>query len=89
MAQRTQVFSLDNPQTLILDLCMAPGGFTKSVRKRFPHANVHAITLPPDSGDHQVIVQDPKLNRRLTSSRCLILFSVHVGECFDARLSED
>lgn len=62
MAQRTNVFNIHIPQPLVLDLCMAPGGFTASVLKRFPDANVHAITLPPDSGGHKVIAQSPNLN---------------------------
>jgi 23S rRNA U2552 (ribose-2'-O)-methylase RlmE/FtsJ len=62
MARKTRAFSLHNRQPLVLDLCMAPGGFTKSVMTRFPEANVHAITLPPEKGGHQVIVQGPNLS---------------------------
>ena len=62
MARRTNVFRFDNQSPLVLDLCMAPGGFTQSVLKRFPDAHVHAITLPPDHGGYHVIAKHPNLS---------------------------
>lgn len=61
MAQVTNVFNLDTPQPLVLDLCMAPGGFTASVMKRFPRAVVEAITLPAESGGHPVMARSRNL----------------------------
>ena len=42
-----------NPR--VLDLCMAPGGFTASSLKHSPHAVVCALTLPHDLGGLKVI----------------------------------
>ena len=55
--------SLQNsPQ--VLDLCMAPGGFTRSVQKRNQHAHVCAFTLPPELGGHEIIhYEDPRVDR--------------------------
>ncbi|KAF7512937.1 hypothetical protein GJ744_012040 [Endocarpon pusillum] len=62
MARRTNVFRFDNQSPLVLDLCMAPGGFTQSVLKRYPDAHVHAITLPPEEGGYPVIANHPNLS---------------------------
>lgn len=41
---------------LILDLCMAPGGYTFSALKCNPRGRAEGITLPPGLGGHEVIV---------------------------------
>ena len=41
----------------VLDLCMAPGGYTASALKFNPHARVSGITLPEDEGGHQLLVK--------------------------------
>jgi len=40
----------------ILDLCMAPGGYTASALKYNPTAKAIGITLPPDKGGHEVFL---------------------------------
>ncbi|KAM0795671.1 hypothetical protein BDR22DRAFT_825810 [Usnea florida] len=56
--------SLQNSHAQVLDLGMAPGGFTRSVQKRNQHAYVCAFTLPPELGGHEIIhYEDPRVNR--------------------------
>ncbi|KAG9240917.1 hypothetical protein BJ878DRAFT_545761 [Calycina marina] len=40
----------------ILDLCMVPGGYTGSALKYNPTAKAAGITLPPDKGGHEVLL---------------------------------
>ena len=40
----------------ILDLCMAPGGFTLAALTRNPDALVRGISLPPDQGGHEMLL---------------------------------
>jgi 23S rRNA U2552 (ribose-2'-O)-methylase RlmE/FtsJ len=41
----------------VLDLCMAPGGYTASALKYTPHARVCGITLPESDGGHRLLVR--------------------------------
>jgi len=41
----------------ILDLCMAPGGYSASALKYNPSATAFGITLPPDQGGHKVFLE--------------------------------
>jgi 23S rRNA U2552 (ribose-2'-O)-methylase RlmE/FtsJ len=43
----------------ILDLCMAPGGYTARALQHNPTAKAVGITLPPDQGGHQVLLDSP------------------------------
>ena len=43
----------------ILDLCMAPGGFTLAALHRNPSALVRGISLPPDQGGHEMLLNKP------------------------------
>lgn len=47
--------SLPRSNARVLDLCMAPGGYTAAVLKHSPHAAVCAYTLPQDLGGHPII----------------------------------
>lgn len=38
----------------VLDICMAPGGFTKAVLDINPNAKAHGISLPEDLGGHKL-----------------------------------
>jgi len=40
----------------VLDICMAPGGYTIAALKYNPNAKVHAITLPEEQGGHPIII---------------------------------
>ncbi|KAI5286186.1 hypothetical protein KEM54_006983 [Ascosphaera aggregata] len=42
----------------ILDLCMAPGGYTASALKHLPFAKVCGITLDPELGGHPVLLRE-------------------------------
>src|SRR5450432_2126904 len=41
----------------ILDLCMAPGGYTASALKYNPTAIACGVTLPPEKGGHELLLQ--------------------------------
>ena len=57
--------SLQNSHAQVLDLGMAPGGFTSSVLKRNRHACVYAFTLPPELGGHEIIhYEDPRVSMK-------------------------
>lgn len=45
----------NHPQ--VLDLCMAPGGYTASALRYTAHAQVSGITLPENEGGHQLLVR--------------------------------
>ena len=57
MQRETRALSLQHPRAEVLDLCMAPGGYTASVCKYSPQAQVSAITLPESQGGHHVFVR--------------------------------
>jgi len=45
----------------ILDLCMAPGGYTSTALKYNPRAKATGITLPPNQGGHKVLLKSPQV----------------------------
>ena len=47
--------SLPRSNARVLDLCMAPGGYTAEVLEHSPHAVVCAYTLPRDLGGYEVL----------------------------------
>ncbi|KAJ5928261.1 hypothetical protein N7466_007217 [Penicillium verhagenii] len=49
----------------VLDLCMAPGGFTYTVLKSNRYAKVCAISLPPSEGGIEIYLDDWQNNPRL------------------------
>ncbi len=40
----------------ILDLCMAPGGFSLAALRRNPSALLRGISLPPSQGGHSILI---------------------------------
>lgn len=54
----------------VLDLCMAPGGFSAAVLDLNPTASIHAISLPQQEGGHRVL-----LHLAPRDSRLRILFT--------------
>ena len=62
----TGIFYLPDATRTVLDLCLAPGGFSKYVLQNFPSARVDAFSLPEDQGGHRVRIpygnQDPRVS---------------------------
>ena len=61
MNQATGAYEFGIGKPKVLDLCMAPGGYSKSILKRHPYARVDAVTLPRESGGHKVLLQDSRV----------------------------
>lgn len=57
MHETTGVMSLVDTRN-ILDLCMAPGGYSASALKFSPQASVSGATLPEEHGGHKLFVRD-------------------------------
>ncbi|KAL9099424.1 MAG: hypothetical protein Q9163_005070 [Psora crenata] len=57
MQETTGVMSLVYPGR-VLDLCMAPGGYSASALKFSPRASVSGATLPKKLGGHKLFVRD-------------------------------
>ena len=57
MQDTTGVMSIADPGQ-ILDLCMAPGGYSASALKFNPRASVSGATLPEKLGGHKLFVRD-------------------------------
>jgi 23S rRNA U2552 (ribose-2'-O)-methylase RlmE/FtsJ len=61
----TGVLSMQEESPEVLDLCMAPGGYTASVLKYSPKAQVSGITLPEKEGGHKLLIRrgfaDPRI----------------------------
>jgi 23S rRNA U2552 (ribose-2'-O)-methylase RlmE/FtsJ len=53
----TSALNLLGPSPKVLDLCMAPGGYTASVLRYTPHAHVSGITLSHAEGGHKLLVR--------------------------------
>ncbi|KAI0128774.1 hypothetical protein BJ170DRAFT_693591 [Xylariales sp. AK1849] len=52
----------------ILDICMAPGGFSAAAMKRFPRARVCGISLPANKGGHRIGIPDWKNNSKINTT---------------------
>ncbi|KAK3900374.1 hypothetical protein C8A05DRAFT_36003 [Staphylotrichum tortipilum] len=48
-----------NSRPAILDLCMAPGGFSSAALYRNPSALLRGISLPPSLGGHEMLLKKP------------------------------
>jgi 23S rRNA U2552 (ribose-2'-O)-methylase RlmE/FtsJ len=62
----TGAFHLPGSTPTVLDLCLAPGGFTRYALQRCPSAKVDAFSLPEDQGGHRVWVPYGNQNPRVT-----------------------
>lgn len=65
LQRRTKAFSIEGPNPSILDFCMAPGGFVSYAILRNPTSEVHAFTLNPEHGGHQVLIDHDKDDSRI------------------------
>jgi 23S rRNA U2552 (ribose-2'-O)-methylase RlmE/FtsJ len=49
----------------VLDICMAPGGFSGIILKRIAGSRIVAITLPVDKGGHEILIPNWKADTRI------------------------
>lgn len=63
--EATGALSLPKSGAEILDICMAPGGYSASALKHSPHAHVSGLSLPNTVGGHQLLIpfgrRDPRI----------------------------
>ncbi|KAJ5793288.1 uncharacterized protein N7503_009266 [Penicillium pulvis] len=57
LAEGTDIFKLKPPGLKVLDLCMAPGGFTTAAADNLLEPLIDGITLPPQIGDYEVLAK--------------------------------
>lgn len=62
MQKKTSAFSTDRlpSHVRILDLCMAPGGYTYTALSNNTDAVAYGITLPPEKGGYNVMLNHPR-----------------------------
>ena len=65
MQAATGVLSLPEPRAHVLDVCIAPGGYSASALKYSPHAQVKGITLNGNLGGHQMLIPFGKRDPRV------------------------
>ncbi|KAK2626828.1 hypothetical protein QTJ16_004003 [Diplocarpon rosae] len=46
----------------VLDICMAPGGYSAAIMRINPHSKLFGITLPVDLGGHRLCIDPKKLS---------------------------
>ncbi|KAL9615934.1 MAG: hypothetical protein Q9160_009134 [Pyrenula sp. 1 TL-2023] len=68
MQAATQALSLsalapNNRDIRVLDLCMAPGGYSKAILKYNPDATIKGISLPLASGGHKLLLSSDPTHR--------------------------
>lgn len=52
-------------QFAVLDLCMAPGGYSATVLKHCPSAQIRGISLPIENGGHRMRLNNWELDPRI------------------------
>ncbi|KAJ5925501.1 hypothetical protein N7454_008140 [Penicillium verhagenii] len=57
LADATPIFKSKSTGLKVLDLCMAPGGFTKTAAEDLSQPVIDGITLPPTIGGYEVLAQ--------------------------------
>ncbi|KAJ5761171.1 hypothetical protein N7520_008327 [Penicillium odoratum] len=57
LAADTDIFKSKSPGLKVLDLCMAPGGFTTAAAKNLTEPMIDGMTLPPEIGGYEVIAK--------------------------------
>jgi hypothetical protein len=65
MDDATQAFSFDRKMIQILDLCMAPGGFSAYAIRKNPMGTVDAFSLPEAEEGHPVLLSFGKRDGRV------------------------
>lgn len=79
MQRETRALNLQQPGAEVLDLCMAPGGYTASVCKYSPQAHVSAITLPEYQGGCHVFVRHGSGTRVELMQADITMFAAEFG----------
>ena len=79
MQRKTRALNLQQPRAEVLDLCMAPGGYTASVCKYSPQAHVSAITLPECQGGCQVFARHGSGSRVEVMQADITMFAAEFG----------
>jgi len=65
MQLQTGAFAISSPDSSplrALNLCLAPGGYTKKLLDMYPTIRISGITLAPSAGGHEVLVPGPRLS---------------------------
>ena len=62
----TNALSLSEPNAQVLDICMAPGGYSASALKYSPHARVSGLTLPVAQGGHRLVIPYGRMDARVS-----------------------
>ncbi|KAJ5644516.1 hypothetical protein N7507_010527 [Penicillium longicatenatum] len=57
LAEGTDIFKSKSPGLKVLDLCMAPGGFTTAAANNLLKPLIDGITLPPQIGGYEVLAK--------------------------------
>ncbi|KAF9888628.1 hypothetical protein FE257_008560 [Aspergillus nanangensis] len=58
---------LASPNLQVLDICMAPGGYSATVLKHNPTAQIFGLSLPETDGGHPVLLKDnPRVHVQFT-----------------------
>jgi 23S rRNA U2552 (ribose-2'-O)-methylase RlmE/FtsJ len=61
MHRATGALSAHGREIKVLDICMAPGGYTAAILKLHPNAKAFAITLPKEQGGHPLHIGKERL----------------------------
>jgi len=62
---QTGAFTISSPDSSplrALNLCLAPGVYTKKLLDMYPNLQISGVTLAPSAGGHEVLVSDPRLS---------------------------
>lgn len=68
MQAATGVLEIPGTSPKVLDLCMAPGGYTATALKYNPRAHVSGISLPEEDGGHKILVRRGSTDTRVEVS---------------------
>lgn len=64
----------------ILDLCMAPGGFSRAALNRNPNASLRGISLPVSQGGHEMLIHNWESDWRIKIEfRDITMLAIEMG----------
>ncbi|KAG4025124.1 hypothetical protein MFRU_066g00270 [Monilinia fructicola] len=95
MHQSHRIFSIPfvpDAQVNVLDLCMAPGGYTAAALSHRSAFQAYGITLAPESGGHTVVIDKNRLQglrfHDITMFKEFCPGGKEIPECFKSRFSD-